>query len=139
MDYEAPFDSIESAHEFVDLLAQVVRETRHDIEADMQRATSSNSSRLSEALQITVYKMQTLEFHLKKSRRILNDLRSLRRLLVGKLTNDAAVVPPESTGIAAKSAVVRPIGIARAEASPLGPSPEASRLEDDEALLGLTG
>jgi len=130
MNHEVPFDSVESAHGFVNLLAQVVLETRHDIEADVQRETNSNLPRRLEALQLTVYKMQTLEFHLKKSRCILNDLRSLRRLLFGERTNGNLAVPGTS------------IGIAKAEATPSTPSnplSEVSRLEDDEALLGLTG
>lgn len=127
MDYEVPFDSIASAHEFVALLVQVVLETRHDLEADIQREMSSSFSRRLEALQITAYKLQTLEFHLKKSRCLLNDLRSLRRLLVGKLADSAATVRP------------KPIGIAKAAASSSIPSSKVSRPEDDLALLGLTG
>ena len=36
MNHEVPFDSIESAHEFVTLVAQVALETKRDIEADLQ-------------------------------------------------------------------------------------------------------
>jgi len=127
MDYEVPFDSIASAHEFVNLLVQVVLETRHDLEADIQREMNSSFSRRLEALQITAYKLQTLEFHLKKSRCLLNDLRSLHRLLVGNLANGEAAVRP------------KPMGIATAEASPSIASSAVSRSEDDLALLGLTG
>jgi hypothetical protein len=127
MDYEVPFDSIASAHEFVNLLVQVVLETRHDLEADIQREISASFSRRLEALQITAYKLQTLEFHLKKSRCLLNDLRSLRRLLVGKLADGEAAVRPKS------------MGIAKAAASSSIPSSKVSRPEDDLALLGLTG
>lgn len=127
MDYEIPFDSIESAHQFVDLLSQVVLETRREVEADMQRELTSNVSRRVEALQITAYKMQKLEFHLKKSRCLLNDLRTLRRLLLGKVP--AAVAPVEQKEVA----------IANAEVAPSIVPAKADRLRDDTVLLGITG
>lgn len=127
MNHEVPFDSVESAHEFVDLLTQVVLETRHDIEADIQREANANFPRRLEALQLTVYKMQTLELHLKKSRILLNDLRSLRRLLFGERTE---------SDVAGRGT---PIGMAKAETTPSSPSSEVNHLEDDQALLGLTG
>ena len=114
MNREHPFDSIESAHEFVALCAKVVHETKHDIDTDIQREMSSNVSRRLDALQIVAYKLETLEPHLTKSRRILNDLRSLRRLLFEERASGALAVRPKS------------IGIAKAETSP-SPSPEVSR------------
>jgi hypothetical protein len=127
MDYEIPFDSIESAHEFVDLLSQVVLETRREVEADIQRDATSNVSRRLEALQIAAYKMHTLEFHLKKSRCLLNDLRTLRRLLVGKEPTPKLAAEPKA------------VTIARAAAAVSSVPPNGSRLKDDTALLGITG
>jgi len=78
-----PFDSIESAHNFVRLLADAVAESKHDVDADVDRelkSVSTSSKRL-RALQMAAYSLEKLELHLSKSRRILNDLRSLRRLL----------------------------------------------------------
>ena len=127
MDYEIPFDSIESAHEFVDLLSQVVLETRREVEGDIQREANSNVSRRVEALQITAYKMQTLEFHLKKSRCLLNDLRTMRRLLVGKEPAAPAAAEPKA------------VTIARAAAAASSVAPKTGRLNDDTVLLGITG
>ena len=76
-----PFDSIESAHSFLILLRQTVGETRQELETDVQRASDSGVSRSLDALRIAAYKVEKLEFHLNRSSRILNDLRSLRRLL----------------------------------------------------------
>ncbi len=76
-----PFESIESAHEFVALLVDTVREAKHDIEADVQRESASEFPRRLDALRTTLYSMEKLELHMNQSRRILNDLRSLRRLL----------------------------------------------------------
>src|SRR5579863_213525 len=77
----SPFDSIESAHEFVALLAETVRQAKQDVEADVQREASAGSPRHLDALRTALYSMEKLEQHMNKSRRILNDLRSLRRLL----------------------------------------------------------
>lgn len=80
-DCGSPFDSIESAHDFVILLSETVVETKRDIGADIQRESNGNASRRLEALRIASYSLDRLEAHLNRSRRILNDLRTLRRLL----------------------------------------------------------
>jgi len=75
------FDSIESAHEFVTLLAATVGEAKREVEADIQRESTAESPRRLDALRTALYSMEKLELHMNQSRRILNDLRSLRRLL----------------------------------------------------------
>ena len=97
---ELPFDSIESAHEFVALLTKVACETKGDIDADIQREMSPNASRRVEALRIVAHKLGTLELHLTQTRRILNDLRSLRRLLFEERSTGTPVVRPKSSGTA---------------------------------------
>jgi hypothetical protein len=59
MNRELPFDSIESAHEFVALFAQVVLETKREIQADIQREMRSGFSRRLQALQIIAYLLST--------------------------------------------------------------------------------
>jgi hypothetical protein len=86
---ESPFESIESAHEFVALLAETVKEAKREVEADVQRESDSEFPRRLEALRTTLYSMEKLELHMSKSRRILNDLRSLRRLLFDERTANA--------------------------------------------------
>jgi len=83
MSYQAgsPFDSIESAHEFIALLSETVREAKREVEADVQRESGSQFPRRLDALRTALSSMEKLELHMNKSRRILNDLRSLRRLL----------------------------------------------------------
>ncbi len=83
MNYDAgsPFESIESAREFVSLLTEAVAQAKKDVEADVQRESNSNSPRRLDALRTALYSMEKLEVHMNQSRRILNDLRSLRRLL----------------------------------------------------------
>ena len=94
-----PFDSVESAHAFVALLAKAVAESRQDVEADVQRAVSHAPRRL-DALRIALYNLKKLEVHMNQSRRILNDLRSLRRLLLDERTS-AAVKTAVKSAIAA--------------------------------------
>jgi hypothetical protein len=77
-----PFDTIESAQQFIELLASEVADTRNQILDDMVAATRVDSSRRLDALHLADYKLQQLASHLVGSARILNDLRMLRRLLL---------------------------------------------------------
>ncbi|HMK29862.1 MAG TPA: hypothetical protein VK473_09290 [Terriglobales bacterium] len=77
----SPFDSIESAYDFLDLLSEVVVETKKTINEDVQGESSSKAPRRLDALRLAFYNLEKLELHLNRSVRILNDLRSLRRLL----------------------------------------------------------
>jgi hypothetical protein len=79
-DFETPFESIESAQEFLKLLADTVLDAKRAVEDDI-RAESDNS-RHTDALRLVSYNLDKLELHLKTSGRILNDLRMLRRLLL---------------------------------------------------------
>jgi hypothetical protein len=76
-----PFDSIESAHEFVDLLEESIEDAVLEVKDYIQTAKSERDERRAEALTLAVYKMSQLSTHMQKSRRILNDLRTIRRLL----------------------------------------------------------
>jgi hypothetical protein len=82
---ENPFDSIESAYEFVQLLAATVGDAKRELEADIAREELSPSRRL-DALRIALYNLKKLEFDMNRSRRLLNDLRTLRRLLFEERT-----------------------------------------------------
>jgi hypothetical protein len=92
----SPFESIESAHEFVALLADALAEAKRDITADVQREANSQFPRRLEALRITLYSLEKLEIHMNSSRRILNDLRSIRRLLFQERTAGAATAGPRA-------------------------------------------
>lgn len=73
------FDSLESAHDFVSLLAETVADTKRELAGDVER--ESPASRRLDALRIALYNLDKLEGHVARSGRILNDLRTLRRLL----------------------------------------------------------
>ena len=79
---ETPFDSIESSHQYVALLAQAIEEARRDVEADIALAMADRADRRRDALQLVLFNLAKLESHMNASRRILNDLRTLRRLLL---------------------------------------------------------
>jgi hypothetical protein len=75
---EGTFDNIESAQEFVDLLAEAIEESRREVESEIGR---EQPDRRMQALQLVSYNLAKLSLHITTSRRILNDLRTLRRLL----------------------------------------------------------
>jgi len=77
------------------LLNEAIVEAKHDIEADFQRESDSNFPRRQEALRLTLYHMEKLQFHMSKSQRILNDLRSIRRLLLEERSAGELAVPAE--------------------------------------------
>jgi len=78
---ETPFDSVESAHEYLQLLLEALADGKKDIEADVAVAATNGARRL-QALRLVQYKLEKLEHHLQSSSRLLNDLRTLRRLLL---------------------------------------------------------
>ena len=79
---DTPFDSIEGAQEYLGLLAAELETVRTDIQEDIEEAARDRAARRLDALQIVDYKLKQLAQQIGASRRILNDLRMLRRLLV---------------------------------------------------------
>jgi formiminotetrahydrofolate cyclodeaminase len=79
---QTPFDSVENAREYVRLLVEAIAEAKSEIAADLGAAAPAKPERRVQALQIVQFKLDKLEQHLKTSSRLLNDLRTLRRLLL---------------------------------------------------------
>jgi hypothetical protein len=77
---QPPFDDLAAAYEYVSLLLAAVRETQGDVATDL--AAGDGGARWREALQLVAYKLDRLGQQLESSRRLMNDLRRLRRLLV---------------------------------------------------------
>jgi uncharacterized membrane protein YccC len=88
---ETPFDSVENAHEYIRLLREAIADARQDIAADLAAGSETNSDRRLEALRLVHYKLEKLEQHLHNSSRVLNDLRTLRRLLFDERTETTTV------------------------------------------------
>jgi len=100
---ETPFDNIESSHEYVRLLAEAIALALSEVEADIAVAGTDIAERRKEALQLVAFKLHKLSSHIGASRRILNDLRSLRRLLLEERSLPATVhgAPVERRFVAA--------------------------------------
>ena len=93
---EHPFESIESAQEYLRLLAEQVVEVRGEIVEDTAAAERERAARRVQALQLADYKLKQLEEHLGGARRALNDLRLLRRILLGEPEEETAPVATEA-------------------------------------------
>jgi hypothetical protein len=77
----SPFETIESAEEFMHLLHGEIEKAQAEIEALLAEDQASDS-RQEEALRLVVHKLTTLKGHSEASHRILRDLRTLRNLLL---------------------------------------------------------
>jgi hypothetical protein len=78
---EGPFDSIESAQDFMNVLAETVLDAMKDLNYQRQVAIKEGQDRRARALELAMYKAKMLNCYVHKSRRTLNDLRMLRRLV----------------------------------------------------------
>ena len=63
------------------MLSEAVEEARQSVAADLLTEANAKLPRRLEAVRLALYKLEKLEQHIKVSRRLLNDLRTLRRLL----------------------------------------------------------
>ena len=89
-----PFESIESAREFMDLLHDAVQEALRDVEELRAGAANDEQPRREQALLLVLHKLKLLSANTHKSQRILNDLRTLRRLLFdehGENSSESAI------------------------------------------------
>ena len=74
-----PFESIESALEFMVLLEAVIEEAAEELQGTLEKATTE---RYGNGVRLALYKIGQLSSHVQKSRRILNDLTLIRSVLV---------------------------------------------------------
>lgn len=79
---QTPFDSVENAQQYVRLLVEAIAEAKNEIATDLGATAQAKLDRRVQALQIVQFKLDKLEQHLQTSSRLLNDLRTLRRLLL---------------------------------------------------------
>lgn len=91
-----PFDSIESAHEYVRLLCEAVEEAERTIGREITYPCAFTGRRHLDALRIVDYKLKTLRQHFVVSQRLLTDLRTLRRYLLDERTPEQASDQPSS-------------------------------------------
>ena len=79
-----PFDSIEGSLEYIGLLREAIETAKKAVAQESGRASEEAALRRLEALQLIAYKLDRLAWHVDGSRRLLNDLRMLKRLLLGE-------------------------------------------------------
>jgi hypothetical protein len=78
-----PFDSIEGAHDYIRLLGEAVEDAQKSITEDLaEAAATKGAERRVDALRLVDYKLNQMQQHMSATSRILNDLRTLRRLLL---------------------------------------------------------
>lgn len=86
-----PFQSIEGTQEFLFLMLESIRETAANIAAEEIERREAGQDRHADALRLIQYKLDRLQWHTSQSGRLLNDLRSLRRLLYGERDSGTVV------------------------------------------------
>lgn len=73
------FATIESALEFLGLFEEAVVDAQAEIREQLAHANDGNRRR--DAIYLTMHKLEKLSFYIAQSKRMTNDLRTLRRLL----------------------------------------------------------
>ena len=83
-----PFETLESAHGFVCLLREAVDDAYGSILDETARAQATKGAeRRLDALRVVDHKLNSLRQNVLASLILLNDLRTLRRLLLGERQN----------------------------------------------------
>jgi hypothetical protein len=83
-EHDRPFETLESAHGFVSLLREAVDDAYGSIIDQVAEAQSAHAERRVDALRLVDHKLNSLRQHVLASLILLNDLRTLRRLLLGE-------------------------------------------------------
>lgn len=95
---EQPFESIESAYEFMNVLAETIVENIGDLHQYHTTAVEEGQERRARALELALFKAKTLNCYVNKSRRTLNDLRTIRRLVLNeRMTAEDMVMTVETS------------------------------------------
>jgi hypothetical protein len=89
---EQPFDSIESAHDYMNILATTILEVKGELQRDREQALRDGEQRRAQAIDLAIFKLKTLGCYVFKSRRALNDLRILRRLILNERLSVESVI-----------------------------------------------
>lgn len=89
---ERPFDSIESSQEYMNILAATVLDVMGDLSRDRDLALRDGLDRRAQAIDLAIFKLKMLGCYVYKSRRMLNDLRILRRLILNERLSVESVI-----------------------------------------------
>ena len=93
---DAPFNTIENAQEFLALLGATIEQALGEVDEELAACASLQQQRRMDAWRVVFYTTTKLSSHVAASRRLLNDLRTLRNLLhrnaaAGTLVETAAI------------------------------------------------
>ena len=99
---DAPFGTIESAHEFMALLCESIDEALDEVRQELEVCAERGQERRLDGWRVALYTTTKLRTHVATSRRLLNDLRTLRNLL--HRHSDGSALP----GAAPVALVARP-------------------------------
>jgi hypothetical protein len=83
-DPDGPFESLESAYDYLSVMRQALEEAYTSILDDTAAAQNARAARRLDALRLVEHKLNRLRQNLLESLVLLNDLRTLRRLLLGE-------------------------------------------------------
>ena len=83
-DPAGPFDSLESAHNYLSLLREALEDAQASVLDDADFAARQGAARRLDALRLVDHKLDKLRQNLLSSLVLLNDLRTLRRLLLAE-------------------------------------------------------
>jgi hypothetical protein len=89
---EGPFDSIESAHDYMNILSATTLEVMSELKHDRDQALRAGEQRRAQAIDLAMFKLKMLGCHVHKSRRMLNDLRILRRLILNERLSVESII-----------------------------------------------
>ena len=88
---DAPFSTIENAHEFLGFLGDAIDEAIVEVKKELSGHTALQHERQLDAWRVVLHTTTKLSSHVATSRRLLNDLRTLRNLL--NRTSDEVSAP----------------------------------------------
>ena len=89
---EQPFESIESAQEYMNLLATTALDVLNELKCDRDQALRDGEQRRAQAIDLAIFKLKMFSCYVYKSRRALNDLRILRRLILNERLSVQSII-----------------------------------------------
>ena len=66
------------------VLADTILDSMKDLSADQQEAVQVGEPRRAQGIELAIFKLKTLNRYIYKSRIVLNDLRTVRRLILNE-------------------------------------------------------
>lgn len=94
---EQPFDSVESAYNFMNVLADTILEAMKEVSEEKQVALREGQLRRAQAIELALFKLKMLTCYVHKSRRTLNDLLLIRRLILTETVDTRARDSPDGS------------------------------------------